>query len=74
LQAAVAFVNVELDGDVEPNVTPWDFRHAVYFANAPFAWPPFGLPPPKPRPPAGRLLWQAVIAWRCFAVSCPNRP
>jgi len=51
LQAAVAFVNVELEGEVDPNVTPWDLRHAVYFANAPFAWPP-----PKPRPPAGRLL------------------
>jgi hypothetical protein len=37
LHAAVAFVNVELEGEVEPNVTPWDLRHAVYFANAGFA-------------------------------------
>jgi hypothetical protein len=56
LQAAVAFVNVELDGDVEPNVTPWDLRHAVYFANAGFACPRFAPPPPKPGPPVGRLL------------------
>jgi hypothetical protein len=56
LQTAVAFVNVELDGEVEPNVTPWDLRHAVYFANAGFACPRFAPPPPKPRPPAGRLL------------------
>jgi hypothetical protein len=55
LQAAVAVLNAELDGEVDPNVTPWDLRHAVYFANAPFAWPPFPLPPPG-RPPAGRLI------------------
>jgi len=56
LQAAVAFANAELDVEVEPNVTPWDLRHAVYFASAGFAWPPFAFPPPKPRAPAGRLL------------------
>jgi hypothetical protein len=36
LHAADAFVNAELEDEVEPNVTPWDLRHAVYFANAPF--------------------------------------
>jgi hypothetical protein len=56
LQAAVAFANAELDVEVEPNVTPWDLRHAVYFASAPFAGPPFAFPPPKPRVPVGRLL------------------
>jgi hypothetical protein len=56
LQAAVAFANAVLAGEVEPNVTPWDLRHAVYFVKALFAWLPFAPPPPKPRPPAGRLL------------------
>jgi len=56
LQAAVAFANAELDVEAEPNVTPWDLRHAVYFVRAPFAWLPFASPPPKPRAPAGRLL------------------
>jgi hypothetical protein len=36
LHAATAFVNAELEDEVEPNVTPWDLRHAVYFASAPF--------------------------------------
>jgi hypothetical protein len=72
LHAAVAFANAELDDEVEPNVTPWDLRHAVYFASAGFAGPPRAFPPPNP--PAGRLLWQAVIAACCFAVRFPNRP
>jgi hypothetical protein len=53
LHAAVAFANAELDDEVEPNVTPWDLRHAVYFASAGFAGPR-AFPPPNP--PAGRLL------------------
>jgi hypothetical protein len=54
LHAAVAFANAELVVEVEPNVTPWDLRHAVYFASAGFAGRPLAFPPPNP--PAGRLL------------------
>jgi hypothetical protein len=54
LQAAVAFANLELVVEVDPNVTPWDLRHAVYFASAGLAVRPF--PFPRPNPPAGGLL------------------
>jgi hypothetical protein len=55
---------------VDPKVTPWLFRHAVYFPNAalfePGPRPRWPRPNPAPAP-------HACNAFRCFA-EIPGKP